>query len=144
MDEKLPMQVDQPEEPDRSWGDIAQRWKEVGRQVKDLGERLGTAFKEGWDTETVSEEDVGGLRDKLKELGEKVDRAVDSMREEAKQPETKAAAKDTWGATQKASTELMAELQETLTEGLQEVNKKVDELVKKRHEKTSEDEPTEV
>ncbi len=139
MDEKLPMQVDQPEE-ERSWREIAQRWKEVGKQVKDLGERLGSAFKEGWDTDTVSEEEVSGLRDRLKELGERMDRAVDSLRDEAKQPETKAAAKQTWGATREASTQLMAELQESLTEGLQEVNKRVDDMVKKRREKKPKDE----
>jgi len=139
MDEKLPMQVDQPEE-ERTWGEIAQRWKDVGKQVKDLGERLGSAFKEGWDTDTVSEEEVSGLRDRLKELGERMDRAVDSLRDEAKQPETKAAAKQTWGATREASTQLMAELQESLTEGLQEVNKRVDDMVKKRREKKTTEE----
>jgi gas vesicle protein len=134
MDEKLPMQIDQPEE-ERTWRDVAQRWKEVGEQVKDLGDRLGAAFKEGWDTETVSEEEAGRLRDKLRELGEKMDRAVDSIREEAKQPDTKAAAKETWGATREASTQLMVELQDTLSEGLSEVNKRVDDLMKKRKEK---------
>ena len=135
MDEKLPMQVDQPEDEERTWREIAQRWKEVGKQVKDLGERLGTAFKEGWDTETVSEEEVSGLRDRLRELGERMDRAVDSLRDEAKQPETKAAAKQTWGATREASNQLMTELQESLTEGLQQVNKRVDDMVKRRREK---------
>ena len=140
MDEKLPMQVDQPEDEERTWREIAQRWKDVGKQVKDLGERLGTAFKEGWDTDTVSEEEVSGLRDRLRELGERMDRAVDSLRDEAKQPETKAAAKQTWGATREASTQLMAELQESLTEGLQEVNKRVDEMVQKRREKKPKEE----
>ena len=140
MDEKLPMQVDQPEDEERTWREIAQRWKEVGKQVKDLGERLGTAFKEGWDTETVSEEEVSGLRDRLRELGERMDRAVDSLRDEAKQPETKAAAKQTWGATREASNQLMTELQESLTEGLQEVNKRVDDMVKRRREKKTTEE----
>jgi predicted nucleic acid-binding Zn-ribbon protein len=140
MDEKLPMQVEQPEDDDRSWREIAQRWKEVGKQVKDLGERLGTAFKEGWDTETVSEEEVSGLRDRLRELGERMDRAVDSLRGEAKDPGTKAAAKQTWGATREASNQLMTELQESLSEGLREVNKRVDDIVKKRQEKKPKEE----
>lgn len=135
MDEKLPMKSDQPTEEDRSWRDVAERWKEVGKQVKDLGDRLGSAFKEGWATDEVSEEETRKVVDRLRELGEKMDRAVDSMREEAKQPETKAAAKDTWNATRGASTDLMDELRETLSEGLKEVNKRVDDLVKKRKEK---------
>lgn len=137
MDEKLPMQVDQPEEPDRSWRDVADRWKEVGKQVRDLGERLGSAFKEGWETETVSDEEMTRLRDRLRELGEKMDRAVDSVRAEVKQPETKDAAKQTWGATRTASSELMAEVQDTLSESLSELNKRVDEFVQKRKEKNT-------
>ena len=39
MDEKLPMEIDQPEE-ERGWKDVAQRWKEIGRQVADLGEPI--------------------------------------------------------------------------------------------------------
>jgi anion-transporting ArsA/GET3 family ATPase len=132
MDEKLPMKSDQPADEDRSWRDVAERWKEVGKQVKDLGDRLGSAFKEGWATDEVSEEETRKVVDRLRELGEKMDRAVDSMREEAKQPETKAAAKDTWDATRGASTELLDELRETLSEGLKEVNKRVDDLVQKR------------
>ncbi len=132
MDEKLPMKSDQPAEEERTWRDVAERWKEVGKQVKDLGDRLGSAFKEGWATDEVSEEETRKVVDRLRELGEKMDRAVDSMREEAKQPETKAAAKETWDATRGASTELLDELRETLSEGLQEVNKRVDDLVQKR------------
>jgi anion-transporting ArsA/GET3 family ATPase len=132
MDEKLPMKSEQPAEEERSWRDLAERWKEVGKQVKDLGDRLGSAFKEGWATDEVSDEETRRVVDRLRELGEKMDRAVDSMREEAKQPETKAAAKETWDATRGASTDLMDELRETLTEGLKEVNKRVDDLVKKR------------
>jgi anion-transporting ArsA/GET3 family ATPase len=132
MDEKLPMKSDQPADEDRSWRDVAERWKEVGKQVKDLGDRLGSAFKEGWATDEVSEEETRKVVDRLRELGEKMDRAVDSMREEAKQPETKAAARETWDATRGASTELLDELRETLSEGLKEVNKRVDDLVQKR------------
>lgn len=132
MDEKLPMKSEQPAEEERSWRDVAERWKEVGKQVKDLGDRLGSAFKEGWATDEVSEEETRKVVDRLRELGEKMDRAVDSMREEAKQPDTKAAAKETWDATRGASNELMDELRETLTEGLKEVNKRVDDLVQKR------------
>jgi hypothetical protein len=135
MDEKLPMKSEQPAEEERSWRDVAGRWKEVGKQVKDLGDRLGSAFKEGWATDEVSDEETRRVVDRLRELGEKMDRAVDSMREEAKQPETKAAAKETWDATRGASTDLMDELRETLTEGLKEVNKRVDDLVKKRKAK---------
>jgi anion-transporting ArsA/GET3 family ATPase len=132
MDEKLPMKSDQPAEEDRTWRDVAERWKEVGKQVKDLGDRLGSAFKEGWATDEVSEEETRKVVDRLRELGEKMDRAVDSMREEAKQPETKAVAKETWDATRGASTEFLDELRETLSEGLREVNKRVDDLVQKR------------
>jgi gas vesicle protein len=138
MDEKLPMKSEQPAEEDRTWREVAQRWKEVGKQMKDLGERLGMAFREGWDTEVVSEEEARRLRDKLRELGEKMESAVDAVREEAKQPDTKAAAKETLGTAREASTVLMAELQETLSEGLQEVNKRVDELVKRRRAKKAE------
>jgi gas vesicle protein len=135
MDEKLPMKSEQPAEEERSWRDVAGRWKEVGKQVKDLGDRLGSAFKEGWATDEVSDEETRRVVDRLRELGEKMDRAVDSMREEARQPETKAAAKETWDATRGASTDLLDELRETLTEGLKEVNKRVDDLVKKRKAK---------
>ena len=135
MDEKLPMKSDQPTEEERTWREVAGRWKEVGKQVKDLGDRLGSAFKEGWATDEVSEEETRKVVDRLRELGEKMDRAVDSMREEAKQPDTKAAARETWDATRGASTELLDELRETLSEGLQEVNKRVDDLVQKRKEK---------
>ncbi len=138
MDEKLPMKSDQPTEEERSWRDVAERWKEVGKQVKDLGDRLGSAFKEGWATDEVSEEETRKVVDRLRELGEKMDRAVDSMREEAKQPDTKAAAKETWDATRGASTELLDELRETLSEGLKEVNKRVDDLVQKRKGKKEE------
>jgi len=31
MDEKLPMQVEQPEDDERSWREIAQRWKDMGK-----------------------------------------------------------------------------------------------------------------
>ena len=68
MDEKLPVKAE-PTEEERTWKDIAQQWKEIGKQVVDLGDRLGTAFKEGWDTETVSEEEAKRFRDKLRELG---------------------------------------------------------------------------
>ncbi|MGD2216807.1 MAG: hypothetical protein PVJ64_08620 [Gemmatimonadales bacterium] len=135
MDEKLPMKSDQPAEEERSWRDVAERWKEVGKQVKDLGDRLGSAFKEGWATDEVSEEETRKVVDRLRELGEKMDRAVDSLREEAKQPDTKAAAKETWTATRGASTDLLDELRETLSEGLSEVNKRVDDLVQKRKAK---------
>jgi hypothetical protein len=134
MDEKLPMKREQ-QDDDRTWRDVAQRWKEVGKQVKDLGDRLGSAFKEGWATDEVSEEESRRVAARLRELGEKMERAVDSVREEAKQPDTKAHAKETWGATREASTELLSELQETLSEGLSEVNKRVDDLMKKRKEK---------
>ncbi|UCC73951.1 MAG: hypothetical protein JSV86_05175 [Gemmatimonadota bacterium] len=136
MDEKLPMKSEEPTEEERTWRAVAQRWKEVGKQVKDLGERLGVAFKEGWATDEVSEEETRKLADRLRELGEKMDRAVDSVREEAKHPETKAAAKETWSATRGASTDLLDELRETLSEGLEEVNKRVDDLMRKRKEKT--------
>jgi len=132
MDEKLPMKSEEQAEEERTWRDVAQAWKEVGEQVKDLGDRLGSAFKEGWATDEVSEEETRKVVDRLRELGEKMDRAVDAVREEAKQPDTKAAAKDTWSATRGASTELLDELRETLSEGLQEVNKRVDDLVQRR------------
>ncbi|MGD2152769.1 MAG: hypothetical protein PVG79_05835 [Gemmatimonadales bacterium] len=132
MDEKLPMKSEEQAEEERTWRDVAQAWKEVGKQVKDLGDRLGSAFKEGWATDEVSEEETRKVVDRLRELGEKMDRAVDAVREEAKQPDTKAAAKETWSATRGASTDLLDELRETLSEGLQEVNKRVDDLVQKR------------
>jgi hypothetical protein len=136
MDEKLPMKSDQPVEEDRTWRDVAQNWKEVGKQVKELGERLGSAFKEGWSTDEVSEAETRKVAERLRELGEKMDRAVDAVREEAKQPDTKAVAKDTWGATRNASTELLDELRETLSDGLKEVNKRVDDIVQKRKKKS--------
>ncbi len=139
MDEKLPMPTEQPAEEERTWRDVAQRWKEVGKQVKDLGERLGSAFREGWTTDEVTEEETRKLADRLRELGDRMDRAVDAVREEAKQPDTKAVpAKETWGATREASTDLLDELRETLSEGLEEVNKRVDDLMKKRKEKKAE------
>lgn len=138
MDEKLPMKSEQPAEEERSWRDVAQRWKEVGKQVKDLGERLGSAFREGWTTDEVTEEETRKLADRLRELGERMDRAVDAVREEARQPGTKAAARETWGATREASTDLLDELRETMSEGLEEVNKRVDELMMKRREKKAE------
>jgi len=134
MDEKLPVKSDQPDE-ERTWKDIAQQWKEIGKQVVDLGDRLGTAFKEGWDTETVSEEEAKRFRDKLRALGEKMESAADSVVSEAKQPETKAHAKGTMKATKEASADFFGEIQENLSEGLQEVNKRVDEMMKKRKEK---------
>ncbi len=133
MDEKLPVKSDQPDE-ERTWKDIAAQWKEIGKQVVDLGDRLGTAFKEGWDTETVSEEEAKRFSDKLRELGQKMESAADKVVDEAKAPETKAQAKETVEATKAASADLFGELQESLSEGLQEVNKRVDELVKKRKE----------
>jgi len=142
MDEKLPVKSDMPEE-DKTWKDIAAQWKEIGKQVVDLGDRLGTAFKEGWDTETVSEEEAKRFRDKLRELGEKMEGAADKVVEEAKAPDTKAHAKETMEATKAASADLFGELRESLTEGLQEANKRVDELVKKRKEKKQEGEKTE-
>jgi hypothetical protein len=132
MDEKLPIKSEEQTEEERTWRDVAGRWKEVGKQVKDLGDRLGSAFKEGWATDEVSEEETRKVVNRLRELGEKMDRAVDAVREEAKQPGTKAAAKETWSATRGASTDLLDELRETLSEGLKEVNKRVDDLVQKR------------
>jgi len=38
-------------------------------------------------------------------------------------------------ATKEASADLFGEIQENLSEGLQEVNKRVDEMMKKRKEK---------
>ncbi len=134
-EDRLPMKPEQPAEEERGWREVAERWKEVGKQVKDLGDRLGSAFKEGWATDEVSEEETRKLADRLRELGERMDRAVDAVREEAKHPDTKAVAKDTWSATRGASTDLLDELRETLSEGLEEVNKRVDDLVKKRKEK---------
>jgi hypothetical protein len=142
MDEKLPVKSDQPDE-DKAWKDIAAQWKEIGKQVVDLGDRLGTAFKEGWDTETVSEEEAKRFRDKLRELGEKMEGAADKVVEEAKAPETKAHAKETMEATKAASADLFGELRESLSEGLQEANKRVDELVQKRKQKKEEGEQTE-
>jgi hypothetical protein len=134
MDEKLPVKSDAPDE-DKTWKDIAAQWKEIGKQVVDLGDRLGNAFKEGWDTETVSEEEEKRFKDKLRELGQKMERAADKVVEEAKTPETKAHAKETMEATKTASADLFSEVGESLNEGLQEMNKRVDELVKKRKEK---------
>jgi hypothetical protein len=135
MDEKLPIKSDQPQDDERNWKDVAARWKEVSKQMLDLGDRLGSAFKEGWATDEVAEEEERRMKEKLKQLGLRMDKAIDSMREEAKTPETKAAAKETWGATRKASTELMGELQESVSEGLKEINKRVDDLMQKRKEK---------
>ena len=135
MDEKLPIKSDQPQEEDRSWKDVAQAWKDVSKQMLDLGDRLGSAFKEGWATDEVSEEEERQLKEKLRQLGLRMDKAIDRMRDEAKTPETKAAAKETWGATRSASADLMGEMQETISEGLQEMNKRVDTLMKKRKEK---------
>jgi hypothetical protein len=134
MEDKLPMKPEQPAEQERTWRDVAQRWKEVGQQLKDLGERLGSAFREGWATDAVTEEESRKVAARLRELGERLDRAVDAMRGEAKQPDTKAKAKETMKATREASTVLLGELQETLADGLAEINKRVDELVKKRKE----------
>jgi len=134
MDEKLPVKSDQPDE-DKTWKDIAAQWKEIGKQVVDLGDRLGSAFKEGWDTENVDEEEAKRFKDKLRELGEKMESAADKVVEEAKTPETKAHAKETMEATKAASADLFSEVQESISEGLQEVNKRVDEMVKKRKEK---------
>lgn len=135
-EEQLPMKSEPTaEEEERTWRDIAQRWKQVGGQVRELGERLGGAFREGWDTDEVSEEETKRLAERLRELGERMDRAVDSVRTEARSPTTKARAKDTMQATRTASTALLAELQETLNEGLAEVNKRVDDMVKRRRER---------
>jgi len=87
---------------------------------------------------TPKPEETRKLADRLRELGERMDRAVDAVRAEAKQLDTKAAAKDTWSATRGASTELLDELRETLSEGLEEVYKRVDDLVKSRKEKKGE------
>lgn len=135
MDEQLPIKSDQPAEEERTWRDVAQRWKEVGKQMVDLGERLGVAFKEGWATDEISEEEEKRLRDRLRALGERMDKAVDRVREETKQPDTKAAAKDTWDKTRGASSLLMSEMQESLSEGLKEINQRIDELSKKRKAK---------
>lgn len=134
-DEKVPATTEQPEEEERSWRDVAQSWKRVGKAVKDLGDRLGSAFKEGWETEELDETDTKDIREKLRALGDRLDRAVESARGEAKDPRTKAHAKATVQATKEASTAFMEELQETLSEGLEEVNKKVDELLEKRRKK---------
>lgn len=130
-EEKVPATMEQPEE-ERSWREVAQNWKRVGKAMKDLGDRLGSAFREGWTTEELDESDTKDLREKLRALGDRLDRAVESVRGEAKDPKTKAHAKATVQATKEASAVLLEELQETLSEGLDEVNKKVDELMEKR------------
>lgn len=135
MDEKLPMKTEGEPEQERSWREVAQRWKDVGKQVRDLGERLGTAFKEGWETDEMAQEESRKLADRLRELGERMDRAVDSVKDETRDPQTRAAAKETVRVTREASTEFLDELRETLSEGLEEVNKRVDELSRKRREK---------
>lgn len=133
-DEKLPAVTEQPEE-DRGWRDVAQSWKRVGKQVKELGDRLSVAFREGWTTDQIEEAEAKALGEKLRALGERLDRAVDSMREEAKQPGTKAHAKETLSSTKSASSEFFDELQTTLSDGFEEVNKKVDDLLAKRKKK---------
>lgn len=140
-EDQLPMKSEHAaeDEEERSWRDVAQRWKQVGQQVRNLGERLGGAFREGWETDEVAEEETKRLAERLRELGERMDRAVDSVRDEARAPGTRAKAKETMYTTRQASTELLSELQETLNEGLAEVNKRMDDMIRRRREKRPSD-----
>ncbi|NIR43209.1 MAG: hypothetical protein GWN99_04665 [Gemmatimonadetes bacterium] len=134
-DEQLPIKSEAAAEEERTWRDVAQRWKDVGKQMVDLGERLGVAFKEGWGTDEMTEEEEKRLRDRLRKIGERMDKAVDRVRVEAKEPDTKAAARETWDATRDASSQLMSEVQDSLSEGLKEINKRIDDMSKKRKAK---------
>lgn len=138
MDEHLPTPTGETVDEERTWRDVAENWKKVGKQVADLGDRLSSAFREGWSTDEIDEEESKAVADKLRALGDKLNNAVDAMREEAKEPETKAQAKATVRATKHASSELFSELQETLSEGLEDVNKKIDDIRAKRRQKTKE------
>ncbi len=134
MDEHLPIPTGETVE-ERTWRDVAENWKKVGKQVKDLGDRLSSAFSEGWATDEIDKEESKAVADKLRALGDKLNSAVDAMREEAKEPDTKAQAEATVRATKHASGELFSELQETLSEGLEEVNKKIDDMRERRKKK---------
>lgn len=139
MDEKLPMKTEGEREQERTWRDVAQRWKDVGKQVRDLGDRLGSAFREGWATDEIAQEETRRLADRLRELGERMDRAVDSVRVETRDPETRAAARETVRVTREASTEFLDELRQTLSEGLEEVNRRMDDIAQKRRQKKEEE-----
>lgn len=136
--DKVPVPTDQPTEEERGWREVADRWREVGQRVRDLSERLATAFREGWAVEEMTEKEARGVADQLRGLGERMDRAVDSVREEAKRPETKARAKETMYKTRAASRDLFEELEETLNEGLEDLNRRVDEVLARRKKEEGE------
>ena len=134
--ENIPVHVDRPEEPEEGgWREVAQHWRGVGKQVLGLSERLASAFKMGWQVEEMTEREARGVAEGLRALGERMERAVEAVREEAKKAETKSQAKETATSTRKASREFFSELEETLNEGFQDLNRRIDEVVKKRRTK---------
>lgn len=140
--EKIPVHVEGAGtgEEDRGWREVTDRWRQVGRRVRDLGERLATAFRSGWEVEELAGSEARGVADQLRALGERMERAVDSVKDEAKRPDTKTRARETMSATKEASRELLEELEETLNEGLEDLNRRVDEVLEKRKRKGADEE----
>ena len=62
-------------------------WQEVVEQFRELGMRLGSAFRAGWTTGQPDE--MAGLRDELRATADRLDAAIRSAREEATRDETR-------------------------------------------------------
>jgi len=113
-----------PEEPRR--GNLAESWREVGEQVRELGNRLALAFRASWSAERSAdqEETVRNLRDDLRAAADRLDRVMRRVAEETEGPRTSA-----FKATREVSERSVAEARVTAISALRSLNRQLEVLV---------------
>ena len=123
---------------------LADAWREVGEQLRELGNRLAQAFRVSWSAERSAdqEEAVRNLRDDLRSAADRLDRVMRRVAEQTEAPRTSA-----FRATRAASERSVAEAREAAISSLRGLNRQLellaDRLEEQRRQESGSDAPSE-
>lgn len=128
---EAPVPMPAPQEPRR--GGLAESWREVGEQLRELGNRLAAAFRVSWSEERSAdqEEAVRNLRDDLRTAADRLDRVMRRVAEQTEGPRTSA-----FHATREASERSVAEARVAAINALRGLNRQLEVLAERlEHER---------
>lgn len=124
--ELVPEAVSEQEARAGERGALAETWREVGEQLRELGTRLANAFRAAWGEERDPAEDeaVRKLRDDLREAADRLDRALRRVATETEPHRARAVR-----VTREASERTLAEARVAAVQALRTLNRQLEELV---------------
>jgi hypothetical protein len=128
-----------PETPDteKATGESASAaWEEVGRQFKNLGESLASAFRAAWENEDTRRQ-VQLLESSLKSAAQEIEKGVQNAADSPEGQKVRAEAQRAATSAQTAGKKAAEDLRPQLMMALRQVNSELQKLLERMESETA-------